>query len=230
VQPVEAVSEWDHGGASGERIARLAADQDLVWQAQLERFAGPVWEQLSTALAEYGYAVMDAWIRTGKVFRHCREKNIKVGRPPEDGFGHADVEELMTATVGDALTTFRNVLATGRWDPTKGATLTTFFIGQCLIQFPTVYQNWSRTIKRDIDLHAALAASPPNLEHLDPAATFELNADAAELLNQISDPLTREIVRLKLDGWSQAEISEALGISAGVIEGRLYRLRRKGIR
>jgi DNA-directed RNA polymerase specialized sigma24 family protein len=225
---VEPVPDEGPRSATAERMARLAADQDLIRKAEHECFTGPAWKELSTALAQYGYAVMGAWIRTGRVFRECRDKNIHVDEPPMDGFRRADAEELVMETVAIGLTMFQNrVLATGRWDPTRGASLTTFFIGQCLIQFPTVYRKWSRTVRREAALQAALAASRPDFQQ-DPAVAFELGADKAELLNQIPDPLTRDIATLRYAEWSHEEISEALGITVKAIESRLYRLRQGG--
>ena len=231
--PDEAVpSEWlvEHArSAEAERLARLEADQDLLLRVQIEQFAGPAWSELSTALAQYGYPVIGAWVRTGRIFRHCHEKRIRVSKPPEDGFRPQDADELATYTVGLALARFQQrVLATSKWDPSKGASLTTFYIGQCLIQFPTLYTDWRRARADSARLAAALtAAGLKEPTSPDPAAEFELKVVLAELLKKISDPLTREIAILRAEGWSQAEISEALRVSEGVIESRLHRLRRK---
>ncbi len=42
-----------------------------------------------------------------------------------------------------ALAPFRDeVLLPGLWDPAKGASLTTYFVGQCILRFPNVYRSW----------------------------------------------------------------------------------------
>lgn len=209
-------------------MAQLAADQDLIRRAQLERFAGPAWAKLARGLVEYGYPVMGAWIWTGRVFRHCREKRISVGKAPDGGFAPGTAEELAVDTVGIGLTMFeKEVLRTGLWDPTRGASLTSFFMGQCLLRFPTIYRDWVRAVGKERALAAALGAVRTEAEPQDPAVLFDRGATEAELLDQFSDPLTRDIVRLKLQGWSQAEICEALDVTEGTVEGRLYRLRQR---
>src|SRR5437763_1022928 len=57
--------------AESEHLARLEADQELLLRLSLEGFGGRTWEELSRALAEYGFAVMRAWIATGVVRVKC---------------------------------------------------------------------------------------------------------------------------------------------------------------
>jgi hypothetical protein len=219
----------EHAGTpQEERVARLTADQDLILRVQLEGFGGSTWAGLSRALAEYGYPVMRAWVRTGRVFRYCRLKGIRVRKPPEDGFDFSVADDLSTHSVALGLTNFQNrIIPQSKWDPSKGARLTTYFVGQCLIQFPTAYEEWSRTARREMAVAGAVATYPPQLVTPEASRQVELKAAEKDLLNRIPDALTRDIVRLKADGWSHAEISEALQVSEGTLEGRLYRLRRR---
>jgi hypothetical protein len=40
-------------------------------------------------------------------------------------------------------------LLANRWDPKKGASIKTFFIGQCLIRFVNVYNRWRDNDRRN---------------------------------------------------------------------------------
>ena len=223
--------------AEAQRLERLAADKEAVRRVQLQGFHGPAWAELSDALMRYGHTVIGAWIRTGRVFRRCREKKIRVRKPPPEGFRREDTEQLAWETVAMGLTRFQNdILATSRWDPTKGASLKTFFVGQCLIQFATVYGDWCRRAQREAALAAALASLPPEAHSPDLAEDFERKNNEAELLDRMLGRFTRErtrertraVVLLKREGWSQQEICEALGETEKAVEGLLRRLREKG--
>ena len=53
--------------------------------------------------------------------------------------------QLALDTTVDALTFFRDrVLREGRWSFDGGATLTTYFIGACILTFPNVFRLWQR--------------------------------------------------------------------------------------
>jgi hypothetical protein len=94
---------------------------------------------------------MGAWIVTGHVFVKCREKGLAGDEllPPPNGIARDDALELANDTVSEALINFRdNVLAAGRWDASRGASLTTFFIGNCLLRFANVYRKWRVATRR----------------------------------------------------------------------------------
>jgi hypothetical protein len=128
------------------------------------------------------------------------------------------------------LTMFKNIIATGRWEPSKGANLKTFFIGQCLIQFPTVYGDWHRGQRRYVGLAEVIKRQPKEFYPSDPARDLKRRLEEAELSTELSgDPYTKAIVRLKLQGYKQAEIAELLDTTEGAVQSRLYRLRQKGV-
>jgi RNA polymerase sigma factor (sigma-70 family) len=53
--------------------------------------------------------------------------------------------------------------------------------------------------------------------------------DTEDRIAAIEDPFIRQVADLLLDGLSQAEIAEQLGVSVGALEQRLYRYRTKKI-
>lgn len=126
-----------------DRIDRLAADGDLVLTLQLHGYVGPKWDYVATELARYGIAVISGWMRRNLILARCRERGSgglqDLGRP----FDADEIEEMAGETVGKALYHFRrDVLMRHRWSPSGGASLRTFFIGQCLMRFANIYRRW----------------------------------------------------------------------------------------
>jgi hypothetical protein len=87
-------------------------------------------------------------IRCGLIFGKCRERGLGgLEEPPPGAMTRPDVvEELANQTVAKSLHYFReNVLMRGQWNPNRGASIKSYFIGQCLIRFPNIYRAWLRT-------------------------------------------------------------------------------------
>src|SRR5437763_14797847 len=180
-----------------------SADYELVRRIQKEGFEGPTWSLLSRELVNYGYAIIYTWLATGRIFKECRDKGIKVGRAPGNVFAQDDIQDLATDTVAEALIRFQRPVFgncgqfLAGWDPVKGASLATFFVGQCLIQFAIVYVNWRRKKRQEAYVTKALGAFPTRIYSPDPAEQFELVEEVNELLRTILDKLTRMIVYQK---------------------------------
>jgi hypothetical protein len=210
---------------AAEHLARLEADVELNTQLMLSSYQGPGWERFALALAEYGVQVIGAWLggRERKIFAKCARKGIRGLVPME--YDEDDARGLANETVAKAIATFRsNVLCRGRWKPAQGASLRTFFVGQCLFQFPNIYRKWQRGQVAAYKAGRAVAAigtdflpSIPDIEdgaelrrHLRKLAVggFE-SADALKIAHRLGYPL--------------AEIAEILGISERGVEGRIYR-------
>jgi hypothetical protein len=122
-----------------ERLDRLAADFDLVTTLGLAGFEGDDWDYFEQELARYGIAVMGGWLRTGLIFSRYAARGF--GGLPEitRAFEPDEIEELTYETVSKALFHFRrDVLMKHAWDYRRGATLRTFFVGQCLGRFSNI--------------------------------------------------------------------------------------------
>lgn len=210
---------------------RLAADQTLVLDLQWDGFAGPRWEALASALAEYGWQVVTSWIITGEIFVKCRQKRLAGAVPTEfqRERAKADVEELAQATVAFAIIAFRDrVLKPNLWNAAGGATLKTFFIGQCLIQFVLVFRTWARSV-RPMEPWEALDGHVDCSARSDPAACAIDRLEIARGLKGVRDRVTRSILVLSALGYAHDEIAELLQLpSAKAVEARLYR-HRKGL-
>jgi DNA-directed RNA polymerase specialized sigma24 family protein len=238
----------DGDGASrqsdlAQNLARRAADSRLVEYLRERRFQGRTQDRLEAALAAYGYSVMMAWTRTGEIFKKVAEK----GRPlailgSGTGWSYDDRAELSAETVAHALVFFRTqVLQAGRWDPSGGATIKTYFIGACLHQFPNVYMRWDRERRRWRDNVSMMLDDPDDPSglreipgHDDPADTVLGELERDQILAQLAarDPVLRRAVLLRHNGFSDVEAAKLLGLTPRALEGRWYRfardLRRRG--
>jgi Sigma-70, region 4 len=217
--------------------ARLDADQALVDELRRQQFRGRSWDLFAEALATYGLKVMGPWISTLLIFRRCASKGMPIQVPELlveqgfDGLTDQDVEDLVFETVGLALKGFRdNVLEPGGWSPTGGASLTTYFIGQCLIQFPGVFRRWWRDNQHRWD---TVSLDDPAIDTIDrdgsswPDWGAKETVDLDALCAYITDHRARRVVALRIYGFSSAEAAEILGTTTKAVESLLYRLRRR---
>lgn len=212
--------------SEGERVDRLAADVDLVTGLALGGYAGRDWEYFSTELAKYGIAVLGAWMRKGLILEKCRSRGF--GGLPSVGrrFDPDEIEELTGETVTKALWHFRNdVLMKNRWDARRGASLRTFFIGQCLIRFNNIYRRWHGNELRN----QLVGLDEDGLMRLPNASTGGQGTDQIALarhevlttLTHIKDRRVRRAMFLTALGLAQTEIALDLGVTEKAVERML---------
>lgn len=226
-----------HQPAPARNRDRRAADRRLVQYLAARGYQGPAQERLEAALASYGYPVMMAWTRTGEIFRKAAEKGRPLPVPGSGpGWSFDDRAELSAETVAHALVFFRtHILQAGRWDPGRGATIKTYFIGACLHQFPNVYMRWERERRRwrgTVLMMLDDPGDPAGLReipgHDDPAGTALAGMERDQILAELAvkDPVLRRAVLLRLDGYSDAEAARRLELTPRALEGRWYRYAR----
>lgn len=242
IQPAvskEDLDEFKHTEAA-RRLARLEADTELMLRLSAEGFVGEAWREVSGALIDYAFQVMRAWVVTGQVFPKMAEKGRKLAAAPLGGIPRPDALVLAEDTVADAIVDFRDrVLKKGRWDPAKGANLTTFFIGNCLLfQFPKNYRDWRKDYVRvrttEESIHADDERDHPaiRLRSSDDPAAEVVGSDhtkrvITETLELISDPTNKAILMLRAEGFGIDEIAETLDLEYEAVESRIYRARKK---
>jgi RNA polymerase sigma factor (sigma-70 family) len=218
---------------AAEKLKRLEGDKNLVVALRERNFDGAHYVYFTTVLAQYGVAVLRAWIRDGKIHQKVRDKGFG-SLPPEPWFGalRDDPEtamELALETVAQALNVFRDkVLVPGRWNPEGGASLKTFFVGQCCMQFGNVYRAWHAQASRDRYIDTAEDSA------LDVFADFvegqerkAVQRDLVErILGQIKDERARTAFYLKaIHGLTYEEIARKMGISSKALEHLISRAR-----
>lgn len=205
---------------------------ELVSELILSGYTGPKYDRFANALAAYGFQVIRSWIRTGLILQRCREKGLGLylprGATPE--LTEEDIEDITQETLVKALRAFKDeVLVPGVWDHTKGATLKTYFIGQCLIRFANVYRTAVGRLGRQrlAEFHLPTEGALDNLKGTtpDPEMTQIRRSEIRRAARQIKSPVTREILFLLSQGHTQAEVAEMLGLTIKAVESRLLRHR-----
>lgn len=218
------------------RQERIAEDLDLVTWLAMNNFTGADYILFATELAKYGNAVIMAWIRRGLILARVRERGLGgLPEPPPGALNQPDVaEELSGETVAKALYFFREkVLIEKRWDPMKGASIKTFFVGQCLIQFANVYRYWLRNEAGYpeilVDDLAVIDRPQARTPHTDPAELAAIRAEIDTKLKGVPER-TRAIMVLTAAGWLQTDIARRLGITVKAVERTLayYRTPNRG--
>jgi DNA-directed RNA polymerase specialized sigma24 family protein len=127
------------------------------------------------------------------------------------------------------------VLRAGAWDPTRGATIKTYFMGACLFQFPNVYQSWQAECRRwdslpvvsidDLDIPELLYQVPGTDDTENRViARDQLQRVMAELRDKYPD--LHQIVEMWMDGYTDAQAAGLLGVTPRTIEGKWHRFRR----
>lgn len=222
-------------GVLQARLDRLAADRDLHLELGLRSYSGRLWKCFERTMAEYGQSVMGGWIRTGKVFQECRAKKIPVMRSallPRD----IEVDDMATDIVVASIPAFRDeVLIPGVWNAEKGASLRTFFVGQCLFHFPNIYRAWVTSTKAlmrtRLGNHDDVALELEDLSA--EGASLELRVELRLQLLRIEaandqDVRRREALVAMSDamGLENQEIGERLAMTARAVEAVLYRRRK----
>jgi DNA-binding phage protein len=215
-----------HAEENAERIARLAADVDIHLRLALIGFTGREYEEFKNELTRYGLDVMTGWLRTGKIFTKMREAGFGLPLPPDGALDRDAQDELAGETVTMALYRFHHdVLLGRRWDPSKGARLTTFFIGQCKIRFANIYRAW---LDKEVPSKMLFdpAADDSLLDSMAPAVDSpEWKAVARSYVRRgvraINDHRVHRALEMIARDRPQSEIARELGMTEKAVERML---------
>ena len=212
---------------SAVSVARRHADVELHRRLTDENFEGPCWDRFVEVLVEFAFPVLTTWIVSGAIGRHvARNARVLLEAPPSS-ITQEDAEDLALETIADALGPFRDrVLRANEWDPSRGTTLTTWWVGYCLLRFPDVYRRWHTAQRRwCFSLRAAEQLRSVGLDQASdgPEDQLIVHEELARALASVASELTQRILQLKAQGYRHREISEMLGCSVKSIESRLAR-------
>ena len=185
-------------------------------RVQLHQFTGRPWDRFSRELARYGLGVLRAWIRYGTIYGKAKAlTGYGLGRI--EGWPNDEVvEDIAADTVVAALIYFRDkVLMTHRWQSSGGASLGTFFVGQCLYQFANIYRSALRAELERIE-HATTPIDDVPEDRFDIIkgieATIVANDTVAEAMALLSTDRARRALFMQEHGFSQREIADELGL------------------
>jgi DNA-directed RNA polymerase specialized sigma24 family protein len=200
-----------------ERLDRMLGDRDLLLRLQLSGYAPRYWDPAAAEFARYGHDVLVGWLRKGKMLTKVYEKTKRRPRPPDDPFDEDAVQTLATDTVVVALDAFlEKVLKPNKWHPDGGASLKTFFIGQCCFQFTNAYKKWWRSEKHyHKSRDAADLLSNQKISARVPEPDFRViqGDEIADALGLLSTDVARNAFTMHAAGYSHGEIAEHLELA-----------------
>lgn len=228
-----------HEGAAataGERIDRREGDRDLIATLEACGFTGRDYDEVAAELARYAVNVLSAWCYRGEILWRAGQKTrFPLPSEPWADALLADVEDVVNDTIIDALEHFRSdVLIPGKWTPGGGASLKTYFIGQCLFRFCNVYKRWHRGASADF-AHAGGDAAEFEEWLVDDRlrSPESVSADRDEVdrvLGPMPDKLQRAFVMHAVEGLSVEETADQLGMSPKTLSTQMRRARIKAIK
>ena len=134
------------------------------------------------------------------------------------------------ASIGRAERKFKASLKRHFWDPAKGRSLRSYFIGACAQAFWEEYAAWSDRRRRQLRAIANLAAcrNVAHDEFADDPEMRQSRQDAVALLLAKAKRRSPELEAIclgLLSGLTAVELAEKLGYSDRAIELRLYHFR-----
>jgi DNA-directed RNA polymerase specialized sigma24 family protein len=218
--------------AMAHNLAQREYDQQFLRLLAAADYTGPIWEYFANELAAYGIPVLMAWTRTRKIAKLCADKGRPIRATPVD-WSADDRLGLTTLTVAKAINVFRdNVLRREAWDPRRGATVKTFFMGAVILQFPNYYNSWydeqlrflTRPGLRALEDDPALTAIQADQPGSDPARTSIDRIHLLQVLQDMPEEL-RIASLLMLDGRSLKDAATAIGKTEGALSEQLRRYR-----
>ncbi len=202
-------------------IDRRLGDRTLVEKLRAAGFEGQEWQTAAEELARYGVDVLHSWVRKGTIYEKCAQRKRFIKRPPEGALDAAEGRSLVNGTVAAALQHFReDVLIPGVWDPAKGASITTFFVGQCLMRFPDIYRPWLnqvRKVERGTDI-AKVQLSQRVSPVEDDVIVSMTNRSALTVVRNRDARVA--FVMIAMD-YTQVQIAEYLGTTPKAVERML---------
>lgn len=226
IQPAE---DWSSDLPPDDSLDRLLGDADLLYRLQVSGYAQEEWQRPAEEFARYGFNVVAGWIVNGRIWEQVHQKTGLHLKRPAEPFDKDTVESLAGDTVVAALKAFlEKVLKANKWDPMRGASLKTFFVGQCCFQFPNVLRSHYRQLKRNREDAYADPTKLMPAEDLALDNTLIENERFVELLSAVSSDSARAAFALQVAGYTEDEIAEMLDVAdAKAVENMLGYQRRK---
>lgn len=186
------------------------------------------WRMLNETLGEYGHSVITSWIQNRSIFSRVKGlTGVTLPCFPELTESGA-ASELAGVTVTVSLVSFRRMLENGTgWQPCKGASLRTYFIGQCLMCFPNEYRRWTRENRAgriSVDYSQSVEQVEIADHTLEPCRIVLARAAVTQLLDQVPERVQLALI-CTAAGYSQREISAMIKTTPKGVEMLLHRFR-----
>jgi hypothetical protein len=218
------------GQSPADAARRLQADLLMVEAVLEEGLGGPRHRKLQEELIRYGVPVLRQLLFDGRIISKCKQ----LGRPLNDTqawleFTEADRDELARDMVADGepvftMAVFRTRTWSADWHDGQAASLKTYFVNACVLQFPALYGKWLRQRRVSPAGLQVDAGGPETVRDI--SGTVDLNDEVRRLLRSIPDPKVREVLALRAIGYTAAEAARRVGLTEKAAEGRLARMRK----
>jgi len=202
----------------------VTGDEDLVRRLAGDKFQGPEFDLFNETLVIYGYAICLAWINSGRMIRECRDRHRPVGDFPRSAVSQ-DRQDLAIETAVEGSALFRKVaLIEGRWSPSGGAALTTYYIGACIHTYPGVFRRWYRHHLAWQRVHGVDVL--PEQEVDGPGESIPLKIVLGDVMKSLDEPMYIAMCMVA-DGYPQIAIARSLGCTPRAVETLLRKGRRR---
>ena len=218
--------------AMADNLTRRQQDHQFLMMLAAADFAGARWEYFANELAAYGIPVLMSWTRTRKIAKLCADKGRPI-RPLPTNWQAEDRLDLTTITIAKAINVFRDkVLRPGTWDPARGATIKSFFMGSVIQQFPNYYNSWyderlrnlALLVRHSLEESPDLAVAKPSGPVSDPARTAIDRHYLVQVLRDMPEDL-RIACLLLYEGHSIKDAATAIGKTGDALSEQLRRYR-----
>lgn len=205
--------------------------EEQLWEAlEQENFQGPLYDAVIVELVAYAQELIEASIRSRLIFRIVRD----LGRPV--GVQYRDLDEdavrtLTSHTLAAAVKMFEKRARAGKaWAPQPlqkdRTTLATYFLGAAHLSFSGQFRRWAKDLP--VEAHVR---TDENVDDVHKDVYFadvqctddEVEAIISKYLIRRSAP-NKEILRLKLEGYSPAEIAAQTSMTESAVRGRWDRI------
>ena len=204
------LTEVAHGAALIDRLFGVGA--------LAEDRAGVDWE-----LGDYGLRVVRTMIDSGEIF--ARFRTLTGGSLPDaDRFKVADHHirsGLAVDAVAEGLHSFFRRVQTGKWNPSRGAALATYFSNGCVLEFKRPYEKWLKTLQ-EIPFGDIRDETLPSHDR-DLQEEVADSVDLERWQSRLTE-IDRRIVDLIIDGKPPSAIAEETGYSRERIRRKRRRL------
>ena len=202
---------------------RHAADRAIVQRLRDVGYDkdSRIWRELADRLVRYALPVLVAWGVSGKLGARAARfpggRRVPVGLVLDPDDACALAHEVLIVS----LEKFRTRSLT-TWDPARGASLTSYFVGRCLYDLPDAFAAWDRRERQPLPVDRCVddGRFGPNPDE---------EAEARVLVDEVldNDPELRKVLELQEAGYSLAEIAEALGETVDALRSRTFRARQR---
>lgn len=221
-----------------EQLQLIDTDALIVRRVRQAGQASREYIELSTTLLEVGVGALTNLRKNNLLFPTLRQRRIVVPRPPESW--PKDAPRVIYLSVQGTVPSFmRRQIIEGGWDPTKGATLKTFFVTASLYGFVREYRIYYQEetgghhLEYSVDNVALLinhdqqyGPGPPE----DPESTAVHRDTLRNVLPPDTDPDLLTILVRRSQHFTQKEIVDELGVSEEAISSRIGRFRQRSRR